>query len=791
MPLSAFSAASRSIARWILVLIVVSPAVCQVATAPSDPTKPYFIANCNPEPKPVLNQDIIGQTGQPPKSQRPLPVRTTTKQGSNDHVFHRDYIVLVYDAERHTTAFYDYDSHANQYSKVPGNGAFLPVLYTKEKFLVRVCNLHPTDTVSIAGNSFTLPEQGADIRGTIPTTAPALAPTLDTLGSASAAGSPFSPAGVNFGSSAPLTSLPISGFTYGSANKDTGYTDAVINVSPEALAFETVSLIRDAQDIVHTIHELNRGDKLNGSMEGSIGSLQEQANRLLTNLNNEPPGAEQRLGWFNQRLVETQQFVTQLNGLANGVSQAGLGPRAVAMRQNFESIFGILKQIHQVDEDDKKIDKSLWTAPPGSSLTGYVCEDIYNNLVRGAITSKQSVPADTFTCRAYERYVMTTFLKRFNQRMNEILTTIATEQPPAVAEQSVRILKKQTGKDDAGTKSKIALDAVANVMVALNKAATRQAHASLLKAAWQKSVLDIQETKEALVQDDNSIAALAAQAKQSKTSADAAESARQLQQQINQADQSPAQVAQVIQQSAKDAEQLADLARDLTKQVASLTAPDNPEFTAEIYIAGKQAEAAEQDKNAAASLAQSAAESVKSQPAPVPPLPRVYKETVRTNPESPRGQNATGAPPDGAAREAAEAARKKFADAQAVLEKAQETRAAHLQALHDAQVKTQSAEKEFNENQNDAARLFNEAVQPAKNAAVAVKEAARALRVIDLESSDQAFSNANQWNAIAEDIFTYASYLDLLHSQTSAAGVQLPPRVRGTTCSAKRLQHLL
>jgi hypothetical protein len=512
-----------------------------------------------------------------------------------------DYLVLVYDAENHNSAVYDYDPSNDEYT-VRKNGEFGPVVYTKEKFLVRVCNLHPTDTVSIAGNSFTLPEQGADIRGTTPTTVPALAPTLDTLGSASAAGSPFSPAGVNFGSSAPLTSIPISGFTLGVANKDTGYTDAVLNVSPEALAFETVSLIRDAQDIVHTIQELNSGDQdLHGTNEGSIASLQEQANRMLNNLNENPATmeGERRLGWFNQRLAETQQFVSELNGLANGVSQAGLGPRAVAIRQNFESILGVLKQIHQVDEDDWKIDKSLWapaapaapdptktanTAAAGTTttpktITGKVssttstapdktvptdkttsagkttstekisstdkttstdkspsagnaakkapktsenapmtpdCQEIYNHLLNGDFTKKESIPADVFTCRAYERYLMRTFLVRFNLKMDEILTTIATKQAPEIAGRASKLFagvpndnsQAPTGQDPAEEAIKTAR--MARETANDDEAAVKAARAAI---AADQSISDllaqqVTETKSAADKADAQLARL-------------------------------------------------------------------------------------------------------------------------------------------------------------------------------------------------------------------------------------------------------------------------------------------
>ena len=147
-----------------LLLTIATPGLCQTEL----PDKGYGDI-CNLQQQPPQNQDIISQTGHPTiRSKRPLPVTTTATatgtDGSTAYSFHRDYIVLVYDAEKHKSAFYDYDSHHDEYSPVPNNGAFLPVLYTKEKFLVRVCNLHPTDTVSIAGNSFTLPEQGADIQ---------------------------------------------------------------------------------------------------------------------------------------------------------------------------------------------------------------------------------------------------------------------------------------------------------------------------------------------------------------------------------------------------------------------------------------------------------------------------------------------------------------------------------------------------------------------------------------------------------------------------------------------------
>ena len=84
--------------------------------------------------------------------------------------------------------WFDYKHQGNPAGIEVLNGSLLPVVYSREKVLVHVDCLHPTDTVSITTNDIALPEQGADIRGATASTATALAPTLDILGSASAAG---------------------------------------------------------------------------------------------------------------------------------------------------------------------------------------------------------------------------------------------------------------------------------------------------------------------------------------------------------------------------------------------------------------------------------------------------------------------------------------------------------------------------------------------------------------------------------------------------------------------------
>ena len=855
-----FSSFTRKLgmAHWILLLAITTPGICQSTNGDI----------CNPEQGTNPAYGIVGQTNltsPPKKSWRPLPVSEPDKKHPTNFIHHRDYLVLVYDAEKHQTAFYDYDTHTDEYSVVPNNGAFLPVIYTKEKFLVRVCNLHPTDTVSIAGNSFTLPEQGADIRGTTLTSVPALAPTLDTLGSASAAGSPFSPAGLNFGSSAPLTSIPISKFTFGAANKDTGYTDAVINVSPEALALETVSLIRDAQDVVYTTKELNRGDERTqgDELEGSIASLQKQANDLLAKLEdsqhksrapgNGDPAAN--LGWFNQRLAETQQFVTELNGLANGVSQAGFGTRAVAIRQNFESILGVLKQIHQVIEDDKEINKSEWApaAPPntdpksapaaskkadpppastdacqtsqapldkpgqppvakdacqavqpvpaqpksdpqkhkpdGATAPKYICSQIHDMLVHDTFTIKQSIPADTFTCRAYEQYVMETFLDRFNQKMDQILSEIATAQAPDIAIRSQIAFPAKLKKDaidKAAASAAITDSAVKTALVKLNEAAAKQTHATLLKADADQAVLDLQKVETAVKDDKTQVSKLKRELGKAKASEEEANADNTLQSNISALEEKLPQPAQDIQAISSDAKLSAALTADTARVISADPANKSTQIETD---AEKNATQASTDEKKTEDLATKQA-TQEPQPATDRTIPQTQPDKKQSESKAPANTNGTDNKSDKQKQDEADKAKKEQATKalQTALDKVTKKQEDDEGKLTAALKKAQDADAAYERENTKANDLLQEAItsydDARKKADDAGDDAKQAAKDLDPSAPpdssgatppgpEEAKSISQQWRKAAEDIETYVTYLRIRFPKPDQNGEQV------------------
>lgn len=297
-----------------------------------------------------------------------------------------DYIVLGYDVHNHFVKWYDYEHQGAAPIFVNHNGSLVPVVYSREKVLVHVCGLHPTDTVSISTNDLSVPEQGADIRGaTAVSTATPLAPTLDALGSAPAAGTALSPAGFSFGAPPSLPNNVTGLFTPGSSKDGSTYSDAVVNISPQALALEYTVVTNNANDAQETIKELEKGPPDNGfnaaneGLPGSVEGLHASAKKLLGDLKgasgaytfdntgklssvNGGPNALP-LSVFNDYLARTQTLVSQVNGLGSGVNLASLPARAVALRQNFEAVMGAATQVTNLIALDEKLNQNPVLGP--------------------------------------------------------------------------------------------------------------------------------------------------------------------------------------------------------------------------------------------------------------------------------------------------------------------------------------------------------------------------------------------------------------------------------------------
>lgn len=390
-----------------------------------------------------------------------------------------DYFKLEYDVSSHQMRWFDYKHQGNPEGIEVLNASLLPVVYSREKVLVHVNCLHPTDTVSITTNDIALPEQGADIRGaTSPSTATALAPTLDSLGSATAAGTALGTPGFGFGPPPTLPAGTTSLFTPGTSKDGKTYTDAVIAIAPEDLAIETTALGNQVADAINSYNELETGvatqlkakttdpDSFKDlqltkcseqtpttDLPGSVCALQAATQTLLNDLCpadgkcGGPAGAgsvsslsnDFSLSGFNDYLARTQTLVSQLNGLATGMNQAGLPARAIAIRQNMETIIGLLSQVSNTITDDQKYSGNLLQFLDANNTikTTHTCNDLFvaidtGKFLDGTIpnqdkaTQKQkplitvySNPADTPICHAMELEILTQFLSRYKSALGK------------------------------------------------------------------------------------------------------------------------------------------------------------------------------------------------------------------------------------------------------------------------------------------------------------------------------------------------------------------------------------
>jgi len=276
-----------------------------------------------------------------------------------------DYLVIEYDAQNHITDWYDYD-HLWQPRRSPNgidrNGSFLPIVYSREKIAVHVCNLHFDDQLTVTNSPFAIPEGGADIRGaTVSTPLTSLISTLDTLETTASTGTTVTQSGVGFASTGAVTISAVTGVVPGSITASSGtanYTDTTVTVSGTQLAQMLYAYVCNAQDLIHTAQALNPSapgpERLKENWNcsaparalpvitpGSILGV-ERLMKQVAIPNHLRPEDLADFPAFDDAVTATQNLVLEINTLANSLSSLGLGVRAVTLQANYSSIAGVL-----------------------------------------------------------------------------------------------------------------------------------------------------------------------------------------------------------------------------------------------------------------------------------------------------------------------------------------------------------------------------------------------------------------------------------------------------------------
>lgn len=126
-----------------------------------------------------------------------------------------DYLVIEYNARSLQTFWHDYHHRLEAPMRIDRNGSFIPVVYTKEKIAVHVCNLNFGDLLTVTTSPLGTPEGGADIRGTTPAPIPSLTSTLDALQSGASTGGNTPVSSLGFAATAALGSTTVSGVSPG------------------------------------------------------------------------------------------------------------------------------------------------------------------------------------------------------------------------------------------------------------------------------------------------------------------------------------------------------------------------------------------------------------------------------------------------------------------------------------------------------------------------------------------------------------------------------------------------
>lgn len=326
------------------------------------------------------------------------------------HLFHRsrvsgDYFFLLYDAQRNKAAWYDYRD-----ALVLTNGValppheihvsghdFLPVVYSREKIAVHVCNLRISDSLTVTMSPTPLPENGADFRGVGTSTAVALAAATDTVLSSGASGVAATPGSSGYSSSAALSVAAAAGYTAGvtvpgkAAADPPSYTDATITIAPKQLADLTQLVIHDSdsvrRDVLQFRWGLSHAAPLGEPLPGSIDRVNTEANALLAAL---PAIPINNPGMFNRLVDETSALAGEVNALGTALGSTSLGARAETIRTNFAALQGIVKLANSLEDAD----------------------GVMNGAAAGGTPCDGSKP-DAASCRYYEEITFHNFLRDY------------------------------------------------------------------------------------------------------------------------------------------------------------------------------------------------------------------------------------------------------------------------------------------------------------------------------------------------------------------------------------------
>jgi hypothetical protein len=285
-----------------------------------------------------------------------------------------DYFVIEYNATTRQTWWRDYqhvyDPGYRDYNihPVKRNGSFLPIVYTREKIAVHVCNLRFNDQLTVTTSPIGVPEGGADIRGATATTPlPSLASTLDALQNATVTGTAVPESGLGFGQTGIVTLSVVPGVAPGVLSPQNGspvYTDAVITASGKQLAELLFAVRKNADDLVRSIAEVQRqGDEHHG-LPGSIAAINKAIGRVDnqvesdtrklkpyfslpegTALSPEAMEAASNLPAFDADMTAVQTLAGQLTILSGSLSAQGFGTRAVNLQNSYAGFSGVLDLI--------------------------------------------------------------------------------------------------------------------------------------------------------------------------------------------------------------------------------------------------------------------------------------------------------------------------------------------------------------------------------------------------------------------------------------------------------------
>ena len=274
-----------------------------------------------------------------------------------------DYLVIVYDARRDATSWYDYlgGAGASDGSPIKRNASFLPITYAKEKIAVHVCGLHFGDSLTVTNNPSGLTfENAIDIRGnTAAATAPSLSATADLLQTSGLTGEEAQQSGLGF--SATLSAMTSTGITltginpasFSSGQNGPTYSDATITVSPWELAEATHANSATAQALIRAV-DAQIGSPGN---PGSIRALESEAEGLEEEISRKSDSASdlsQNPAAFDDELTRVQNFVGELNDLSMTLASQSFGARAVTLNANYSMIQGDLETIRKIIESDKR-----------------------------------------------------------------------------------------------------------------------------------------------------------------------------------------------------------------------------------------------------------------------------------------------------------------------------------------------------------------------------------------------------------------------------------------------------